>query len=97
MVRRDAFDPGRLVSPHGYEVLAPLFAVNLPDRSSQILGYPPATQRSLDTSEDAICLLQLGSYSAVGWMFADMGEGSYWIKRADLVGQDFRRAWARVE
>ncbi|HEX8555376.1 MAG TPA: DUF1963 domain-containing protein, partial [Sphingomonas sp.] len=100
-VRAWAGDPGRAsrIPSHIYEALR--FEFNGFEsyglKSSQMLGHAPSAQEPLSLDDPTICLLNLASEQAMGWMFGDVGNASFWITPADLARRDFTKVWATIE
>jgi hypothetical protein len=64
---------------------------------AQMLGHAPSAQDPLLASDPTVCLLNLPSEDAIGWMFGDMGEATFWIAPRDLAGRGFSKAWGTIE
>ena len=64
---------------------------------SQMLGHAPSTQDPLPLDDPTICLLNLASDYALGWMFGDAGHATFWISPQDLARRDFGKVRATVE
>jgi hypothetical protein len=100
-VRAFAGDPekARLISPAAYEIMAPLFHGHSTwgPQFSQMLGHAPSAQEARSVKDPTVCLLSLTSDAAVGWMFGDVGECSFWIAPDHLARRDFSRVWGTIE
>ncbi|MBC2661345.1 DUF1963 domain-containing protein [Novosphingobium flavum] len=64
---------------------------------SQMLGYAPSSQQAMMTDDPDICLLSLASEDALGWMFGDVGEATFWIAPDALARRNFDAVQAVVE
>jgi hypothetical protein len=64
---------------------------------SQMLGHAPSAQEPRSPNDPTICLLNLASEDALGWMFGDVGYCTFWISPKDLARRDFSNAWGTIE
>jgi hypothetical protein len=64
---------------------------------SQMLGHAPSSQDPLPLDDPTICLLNLASENALGWMFGDAGHATFWISPQDLARRDFGKVRATVQ
>ena len=62
-----------------------------------MLGHAPSSQEARAAEDPTICLLSLRSDRGIPWMFADVGECTFWIGPDDLARRDFAQAWLTVE
>lgn len=63
---------------------------------SQMLGHAPSAQSPLHPDEPDICLLNLASDAALGWMFGDVGNATFFIMPDALAKLDFSQVEADV-
>lgn len=63
---------------------------------SQMLGHAPSAQSPLHPDEPDICLLNLASDAALGWMFGDVGNATFFITPGALSNRDFSQVEAEV-
>jgi hypothetical protein len=64
---------------------------------AQMLGHAPSAQEARPADDPTICLLNLESDGGVPWMFADVGQATFWIAPADLARRDFSRVALGIE
>jgi hypothetical protein len=64
---------------------------------SHMLGHGPSAQEPLPVDDPTLCLLNLASEPALGWMFGDVGNATFWISPQDLARRDFSKVRAAVQ
>jgi hypothetical protein len=64
---------------------------------SHMLGHAPSGREPLPVDDPAVCLLNLASEPALGWMFGDAGNATFRISPRDLERRDFDRVRAAVQ
>lgn len=91
-------DMSRKILPHVYDAMRDCFAANggWGLKYSQMLGHAPSAQEPLHPDDPTLCLLNLCSDSALGTMYGDVGNATFFISREDLAKRDFTRVEAEV-
>jgi uncharacterized protein YwqG len=68
-----------------------------PPHFHQMLGHASFSQHAKLIDSTDICLLQLRNDTVRQMSFGDCGEGTFWIKPADLAARRFDKAWGTIE
>ncbi|WP_428632063.1 DUF1963 domain-containing protein [Sphingopyxis sp.] len=99
-IRTYAGDRGRAahLSDHSYAAMRFYFSgfTSLGTKFSQMLGHAPSAQEPLALDDPTVCLLNFASEDALGWMFGDVGNATFWIAPDDLARRDFTKVWATL-
>jgi Domain of unknown function (DUF1963) len=64
---------------------------------AQMLGHAPSAQTPQPVDNTTICLLNLATDPALGWMFGDVGNCTFWIEPEDLARRDFSKVLGVIE
>lgn len=62
----------------------------------QMLGNAPSRQEARPFERDEVLLLHLESDDGVGFMFGDLGEAEFWIRKDDLAARRFETVTATI-
>jgi hypothetical protein len=77
--------PGYMVATKPWDIFA---------RYHQMLGNTGSSQEARPVERDEVLLLQLKSDYGVNFMFCDVGEAEFWIKKSDLAVRQFDKVFA---